>query len=125
MPGRRSGAEQKAGVSIMADKEMHQTQHIRIWRLPMATAVLQVRVNDKFKKRVDLRLKRMGLNLSIVVNMLMHQIDIQGRIPFEIVDRRNDLWETIEEIEAGIGLSKVYDTPEELYKELERENVRE
>ena len=86
---------------------------------------MQVRVNDKLKKRVDLRLKRMGLNLSTVVNMLIHQIDIQGRIPFEIVDRRDDLWETIEEIEAGIGLSKVYDTPEELYKELERENVRE
>lgn|GEM_PF-850994 len=83
----------------------------------MATAVLQVRVNDALKKRVDLRLKRMGLNLSTAVNLLLHQIDIQGKIPFEIVDKRDDLQTTIEEIEAGVGLSKVYDTPEELYKE--------
>ncbi|MBE6097001.1 MAG: type II toxin-antitoxin system RelB/DinJ family antitoxin [Schwartzia succinivorans] len=84
----------------------------------MATAVLQVRVNGDLKKRVDERLKRMGLNMSTAVNMLLHQIDIQGKIPFEIIDQRDDLLHAIRDIENGKGLSKVYDTPEELYKEL-------
>lgn len=84
----------------------------------MATAILQVRVNDELKKRVDARLKRMGLNMSTAVNMLMHQIDIQGKIPFEIIDQPGSLQQSIRDIEAGIGLSKVYDNPEELYKDL-------
>ncbi len=84
----------------------------------MATAILQVRVDNELKKRVDARLKRMGLNMSTAVNMLMHQIDMQGKIPFEIVDRPSSLQQSIEDIEAGVGLSKVYDTPEELYKDL-------
>ena len=84
----------------------------------MATAVLQVRVNDELKKRVDERLKRMGLNMSTAVNMLMHQIDIQGRIPFEIVDKPSELKKAITDIENGIGLSKVYDSTEELYRDL-------
>lgn len=84
----------------------------------MATAILQVRVNDELKKRVDMRLKRMGLNMSTAVNMLMHQIDIQGKIPFEIVDQPSTLQQSINDIEAGIGLSKAYDNTEELYKDL-------
>ncbi len=84
----------------------------------MATAILQVRVDSDLKKRVDLRLKRMGLNMSTAVNMLMHQIDMQGRIPFEIVDKSSSLRQSIDDIEAGRGLSKVYDTPGELYKDL-------
>ena len=85
----------------------------------MATALLQVRVNEELKKRVDMRLKRMGLNMSTAVNMLMHQIDIQGKIPFEIVDQPNTLQQTINDIEAGIGLSKKYDNTDELYKDLD------
>ena len=84
----------------------------------MATAILQVRVDTELKKRVDARLKRMGLNMSTAVNMLMHQIDMQGKIPFEIIDKPNSLQQSIEDIEAGVGISKVYDTPEELYKDL-------
>lgn len=84
----------------------------------MATAVLQVRVNEELKKRVDGRLKRMGLNMSTAVNMLMHQIDIQGKIPFEIVDRPNGLQQAVSDIENGTGLSKVYDSPTEMYKDL-------
>ena len=68
--------------------------------LMMATAILQVRVDSDLKKRVDLRLKRMGLNMSTAVNMLMHQIDMQGRIPFEIVDNSSSLRQSIDDIEA-------------------------
>lgn len=84
----------------------------------MATAVLQVRVDNELKQRVDRRLKRMGLNMSTAVNMLMHQIDIQGKIPFEIIDKTDSLQQAIENIENGVGLSKVYDSTYEMYKDL-------
>lgn len=85
----------------------------------MSTALLQVRVDENLKKRVDERLKRMGLTTSAAVNMLLNQIDIQGRIPFDIVDhKKNDLKQAVKDINAGIGLSKVYHDSDELYKDL-------
>lgn len=84
----------------------------------MATALLQVRIDEDLKKRVDQRLKRMGLTTSAAVNLLMHQIDIQGKIPFAIVDRKDDLRHAVNDINAGVGLSKVYHDTDELYKDL-------
>lgn len=50
--------------------------------------------------------------------MLMHQIDIQVNIPFEIIDKTDSLQQAIENIENGVGLSKVYDSTDEMYKDL-------
>lgn len=84
----------------------------------MTTAIVQVRVDNALKKRVESKLKTMGLNMSTAVNMLLHQIDNQNRIPFEISGKEYELLQTIKEIEAGQGLSKVYTDPDELYKDL-------
>ena len=84
----------------------------------MTTAIVQVRVDNALKKRVESKLKTMGLNMSTAVNMLLHQIDNQNRIPFEISGKESELIQTIKEIEAGQGLSKVYTDPDELYKDL-------
>ena len=50
--------------------------------------------------------------------MLMHQIDIQDKIPFEIIDKTDSLQQAIENIENGVGLSKVYDSTDEMYRDL-------
>ena len=47
--------------------------------------------------------------------MLMHQIDIQDKISFEIIDKTDSLQQAIEN---GVGLSNVYDSPYEMYKDL-------
>ena len=86
----------------------------------MATAVLQVRVDTDLKKCVEEKLKHMGLNMSTAVNMLLHQIDNQNKIPFVIAGKREtELMKTIREVEAGKGLSKVYKNPDELYRDLD------
>ena len=86
----------------------------------MATAVLQVRVDTDLKKRVEEKLKHMGLNMSTAVNMLLHQIDNQNKIPFVIDGKmETELMKTIREVEAGKGLSKVYKNPDELYRDLD------
>lgn len=50
--------------------------------------------------------------------MLMHQIDIQDKISFEIIDKTDSLQQTIENIENDVGLSKVYDSTDEMYRDL-------
>ena len=85
----------------------------------MATAILQVRVDTDLKKRVESKLKHMGLNMSTAVNMLLHQIDNQNKIPFTIAGKEeSELIKTIHEVESGKGLSKVYTDPDELYRDL-------
>lgn len=56
--------------------------------------------------------------------MLMHQIDIQDKIPFEIIDKTNNLQQAIENIENGVGLSKVYDSTDEMYKDLGCDHIK-
>lgn len=50
--------------------------------------------------------------------MLMHQIDIQDKTSFEIIDKTDSLQQAIENIENDVGLSKVYDSTDEMYKAL-------
>ena len=50
--------------------------------------------------------------------MLMHQIDIQDKISFEIIDKTDSLQQAIENIENDVGLNKVYDSTDEMYKDL-------
>ena len=46
-------------------------------------AVLQVRVNARVKKYAQKALKGMGLDVSTAVDMLLHQIVIDQKMPFE------------------------------------------
>lgn len=48
----------------------------------------------------------------------MRQIDVQDKVPFEITDKPNELQRAITDIENGVGLSKLYDSTKELYKDL-------
>jgi DNA-damage-inducible protein J len=46
-------------------------------------AIIQVRVNAQVKKNAQKALKGMGLDISTAVNMLLHQVVISQRMPFE------------------------------------------
>ena len=56
--------------------------------------------------------------------MLMHQIDIQVNIPFKIIDKTDSLQQAIENIKNGVGLSKVYDSTDEMYKDLGCDHIK-
>ena len=51
-------------------------------------ANMHIRVNPEVKETAMLVLSEMGISLSDVFNMLLNQIAIQHRIPFEIVDSK-------------------------------------
>ena len=48
------------------------------------TATVQVRMDAELKKKAEKTLKSMGLNMSTAINLFMHQVANQGKIPFEI-----------------------------------------
>ena len=50
------------------------------------SANMHVRVNPEVKERAMLVLEDMGVSLSDLFNLLLNQVAIQHRIPFEIVD---------------------------------------
>ena len=48
------------------------------------TSTVQVRMDTELKKQVEKTLKSMGLNMSTAINLFIHQVANQGKIPFEI-----------------------------------------
>ena len=50
----------------------------------MATSVIQARIENELKEKVEEALASMGLTMSAAINIYFHQILNQGRIPFDI-----------------------------------------
>jgi addiction module RelB/DinJ family antitoxin len=48
------------------------------------TAVLNLRVDPNVKKEAEAVLKRLGIPMSVAVNLYLHQISLTGGIPFTV-----------------------------------------
>jgi len=53
------------------------------------SASMHIRVNPEVKKRAAPVLDEIGISMSDLFNMLLNQVAIQHRIPFEIVDSKH------------------------------------
>lgn len=91
----------------------------------MATANVQIRMDTELKKKTEKAFKSMGLTMSSAINLFCQQVINQGRIPFDIVmpPREEEFnQETIKAMEdtlKGKNLSKVYDSVDEMWKDLD------
>ncbi|MBP8599400.1 MAG: type II toxin-antitoxin system RelB/DinJ family antitoxin [Selenomonas sp.] len=84
-----------------------------------ATSIVQVRMNTEMKKATEHMLKSMGLNMSTAVNLLCKQILVQKKLPFEVIAAPNAVTEkALDDIDHGIGLSKVYKDTDEMFRDL-------
>ena len=45
---------------------------------------LHIRVNDEVKSRAERTLDMLGLSIAEAVNMLLHQINLVGGLPFDV-----------------------------------------
>lgn len=79
---------------------------------------LNIRTNRSLKEKVGAILRDLGLNHSVVVNMLYRQILIHKRIPFPINIPNKTTQKAIDELESGKNL-KAYKNSAELFEELE------
>ena len=67
---------------------------------------LHIRVNDEVKRNAEKTLDILGLSISEAVNMLLHQINLVGGLPFDvkipsapdsvIIDSIEDLYKMLE-----------------------------
>jgi len=73
-----------------------------------ATTQIRIRVPARRMKNVRRMLGTMGVDAPGVVNMLFAQIELQGRLPFQVLGEEQPNATTraaIEELESGNGLS--------------------
>jgi len=73
-----------------------------------ATTQIRIRVPARRMKNVRRMLGTMGVDAPSVVNMLFAQIELQGRLPFEVFGEEQPNATTlaaIEELESGKGHS--------------------
>ena len=55
----------------------------------MATAKINVCVDEETKKEVEVLLERMGLNMTAAINIYLKRILMEEAIPFDLTDRKS------------------------------------
>ena len=48
------------------------------------TAIIQVRVEPEVKREAEAMLKKLGLTISQYINLAIHQLILEERIPFDV-----------------------------------------
>lgn len=86
----------------------------------MAQTNLNVRIDENLKKQFDAFCDELGLSMSVAINIFVKKVIREQRIPFELgieVPNKTTL-KAIEDVEKGVGLSKIYDNIDDLFEDL-------
>ncbi len=84
-----------------------------------ATVQLRARIPEMRLKKVQKTLELMGVDATGVINMLFAQIELQGRLPFEVVSYAKPNVETLAAIaEAESGVLEKHKTKKEFFAAL-------
>lgn len=88
----------------------------------MTTSTINVRVDSSTKKQAELLFEDFGLSMSNAINIFLKQTIREHKIPFEI---GYSSWEpneltakVLKDAENGKNLSPVYDSVDEMMKDL-------
>lgn len=83
------------------------------------TATIQTRVEPGIKSEVEKILKTLGLTTSEAIGIFFRRIIMEQGLPFSVKITNPETIKAIEEAIEGKNLSKVCNTPEELFEELD------
>ena len=67
------------------------------------SATVRARIDDTTKARVEKILNRVGVSASEAINLLWHQIELQGGLPFEVRIPNKQTARAMRELDAGKG----------------------
>ena len=85
-------------------------------------STIQVRTDEKLKKKVQKILKEMGMNLSGAINLYLTQIALTESIPFQIRTANGFTMEQeqkiLQETEEALKHGKGYDSVDELFDDI-------
>lgn len=81
---------------------------------------ISIRIDENLKKQFDNICNELGLTMSSLINVFVRKVVREKTVPFalSINDYNKETQEAIEEVENGIGLSKVYKNLDELFEDL-------
>ena len=82
-------------------------------------ATVTARVDENVKKEAETLFKKMGLNMSTAMNMFLKKCILEQGIPFELKVPNRETRKVLDEVEKGVGLSKTFDSIDELTEDLE------
>ena len=84
-------------------------------------ATVTARVDENVKKEAETLFKKMGLNMSTAMNLFLKKCILEQGIPFELKVPNGETRKVLDEVEKGVGLSKTFDSIDELTKDLEND----
>ena len=70
------------------------------------------------KKELETLYKELGLNMSTAINLFLKKCLLEQGLPFELKLPNKKTMEVIQDIEQGDGLSKEFDSIDELLNDL-------
>ena len=82
-------------------------------------ATVTARVDENVKKEAETLFKKMGLNMSTAMNLFLKKCILEQGIPFELKVPNGETRKVLDEVEKGVGLSKTFDSIDELTEDLE------
>ena len=83
-------------------------------------ATVTARVDENVKKEAKTLFKKMGLNMSTAMNLFLKKCILEQGIPFELKVPNEETLKVLDEVEKGIGLSKTFDSVDELIEDLQK-----
>ena len=84
-------------------------------------ATVTARVDENVKKEAETLFKKMGLNMSTAMNLFLKKCILEQGIPFELKVPNRETRKVLDEVEKGVGLSKTFDSIDELMEDLEND----
>ncbi|HNX75261.1 MAG TPA: type II toxin-antitoxin system RelB/DinJ family antitoxin [Candidatus Rifleibacterium sp.] len=83
------------------------------------TATIQTRVEPGIKIQVEKVLKTLGITTSEAIGIFFRRIIMEQGLPFPVKITNPETIKAIDEAIEGKNLSKVYNTPEEMFEDLD------
>ena len=83
-------------------------------------ATVTARVDENVKKEAETLFKKMGLNMSTAMNLFLKKCILEQGIPFELKVPNREIRKILDEVEKGVGLSKTFDSVDELIEDLQK-----
>ncbi len=83
------------------------------------TATIQTRVEPGIKIEVEKILKTLGITTSEAIGIFLRRIIMEQGLPFPVKITNPETIKAIEEAIAGKNLSKVYNTAEDMFEDLD------
>ena len=90
----------------------------------MSQSNISIRIDEKLKQQFDSLCNELGLTMSTTLNMFIKTVVREKGIPFQISikEYNEETKQAIEDAHKGIGLSKAYDSVNEMMKDILEEN---